>query len=129
ISIIESAHQTPIETHVDLPLWRLIVVMGKDLQTIEVAFLWHHAMGDGVSGFVFHQTFLHALNNVKNSLDTIIEIPHFDLLPSLEEAHPLPTSITYLITSVLKRALPTAETSYWSGPVICSTNKTSQLRV
>ncbi|KAI0790116.1 alcohol acetyltransferase [Irpex lacteus] len=45
------------------PLWRVSVL--EDEQT--VVFAWHHAIGDGSSGFALHRSFLDALNSSSSS--------------------------------------------------------------
>lgn len=45
------------------PLWRVKVL--EDGQT--VVFAWHHAIGDGSSGFALHRSFLDALNSLDSS--------------------------------------------------------------
>lgn len=39
------------------PLWRLLVVNGRF-----AVFVFHHSIGDGMSGYAFHRSFLSALN-------------------------------------------------------------------
>ena len=64
--VLEEAHNEWLWTadEPDKPWWKLLV-KGHD-----IAFVYHHSVGDGVSGMVFHREFLAALN----SLSTIKSI-------------------------------------------------------
>jgi hypothetical protein len=46
-----------------LPRWRIIIVGGK-----RAIFVFHHAIGDGISGYTFHRSFLAALNSLSSNL-------------------------------------------------------------
>lgn len=68
------------------PLWRVSVL--EDKQT--VIFAWHHAIGDGASGFALQRTFLDGLNGPSTDADeveggTIIAPPtNLHLTPTTE---------------------------------------------
>jgi NRPS condensation-like uncharacterized protein len=58
----------------DLPLWRLVVFEScDDTPVTDIAFIYHHVIGDGKSGLTVHSTILRALNS--HSLHTIGEPP------------------------------------------------------
>jgi hypothetical protein len=49
-----------------LPLWRIIVfnsLQPDQDSAIDIAFVWHHVIGDGASGLAVHSTLLHALSS------------------------------------------------------------------
>jgi hypothetical protein len=49
-----------------LPLWRIIVFGSSqphDDLTTDIAFVWHHVIGDGASGLAVHSTILKALSS------------------------------------------------------------------
>ena len=49
-----------------LPLWRIIVFGSRqphDDPTTDIAFVWHHVIGDGASGLTVHSTILQALSS------------------------------------------------------------------
>jgi hypothetical protein len=55
-SILESGHNKRFPT--DLPFWRLIILSSAEVKNEFVApFIFHHALGDGSSGIVFHKDF------------------------------------------------------------------------
>jgi Alcohol acetyltransferase len=146
-SIIEKAHQIPFERLDELPLWRLVVIehtstSSSDIQvmsntktstkTIDIGFFWHHGMGDGSTGIAFHLGFLDALNTIESHIrpiETIVVPPKLDLLPSIEEAHPLPLSNFFVATQILKALLPKAvDKLLWTGPPIRSERNITHLR-
>jgi Alcohol acetyltransferase len=142
--IIEAAHRMPFEQLGELPLWRVVLIQHPTTsskeettaitKTIDVGFFWHHGIGDGASGVAFHQEFLDALNDlaVENhvpSAETIAIPSKLDLLPSIEEAHPLPLSAFFLIRQLFKSILPcNSDRLLWTGPPIRSENNITHLR-
>jgi hypothetical protein len=60
-----------------LPLWRIIIF--DSLQpdhdpTMDIAFVWHHVIGDGASGLAVHSTILQALSSATMPADGEIHI-------------------------------------------------------
>jgi hypothetical protein len=80
----------------ELPFWRLVILYNREDPTAFTAsFIYHHAIGDGVSGIIFHDVFLESLNNATSDADAVtseVVTPGRDtqLLPPLEALHPLP---------------------------------------
>lgn len=71
-SFLERIHNTPFETN--KPLWRVIILRSVRAESAEqseaylkVSFAYHHAIGDGLSGLVFLEDFIHALGEVLQS--------------------------------------------------------------
>lgn len=56
--VFENAHNLWFDTK-DLtkPWWKVIIINGR-----YVVFIFHHSIGDGLSGYAFHRSFLAALN-------------------------------------------------------------------
>ena len=98
-AILEEQHNTDLKTNYGyLPFWRLIILQdaGTDA-SFTASFIFHHSLGDGATGSIFHTFFLKALN-------TAISLPSFlvhsssivtidaniQLLSPLEQLHPLP---------------------------------------
>lgn len=139
IDIVQAAHQIPFENLEKLPLWRLVVIQHPSsheqaTKTIDIGFFWHHGIGDGVCGVAFHLEFLDALNNVRIEndawrLDTIVHPPKLDLLPPIEEAHPLPLSTFFIVSQILKAIIPNAiDKLLWTGPPVRPKNNIARLR-
>lgn len=138
-SIIEAAHQIPFERLDELPLWRLVVIEHRTISSsanttmIDIGFFWHHGIGDGSTGVAFHLEFLDAINNILKIAPTpvkdIIVPPKLDLLPCIEEAHPLPMSKFYVGKQILNALLPTrVDKLLWTGPPIRSEKNITHLR-
>lgn len=136
--ILEDGHQVGF-TWGDLPLWRVVVISPEDegKEGIEVAFFVHHAVGDGRSGFAFHLDFFDALNNLaanendsQNKSLNLVKVPKLDLLPPLEEAHPLPLSYWFIATQIIKSILPGSKArQHWTATPIRSERNITNLRL
>ncbi|KAH5407354.1 hypothetical protein HBI46_188240 [Parastagonospora nodorum] len=91
------------------PFWRLVVLTsstGKD--TFTATWTFHHALSDGASAFIFHETFLDGLNNMEAvpNADSIVETPTSPLLPAFEDLHPMTISWPFFLTTISKALLP-----------------------
>jgi hypothetical protein len=88
------------------PFWRLTILHDpSNLQTFTAVWIFHHALADGSSALVFHKTLLSALRDsplgTAEAPSPIVKSPEKQLLPPLEELHPLPISITYILKALL----------------------------
>ncbi|RFU33023.1 hypothetical protein B7463_g3320, partial [Scytalidium lignicola] len=97
-----------------LPPWKIVIfqpakaVLDEGKKVLDVAFFYHHGIGDGMSGVAFHLSFLPALNAVTNDLQNsisthnpIVTIPEsLTLLPSVEDHISFTTSYAYLISKM-----------------------------
>ncbi|KAF2852398.1 hypothetical protein T440DRAFT_447105 [Plenodomus tracheiphilus IPT5] len=85
-----------------LPFWRLIILQdGGNEFGFTASFIFYHGIGDGAAGLIFHKSFRAALDIVSSSPAALangsakIEIPEeIQLLPPLEQLHPLPLNAT-----------------------------------
>lgn len=116
----------------EVPLWRVrVAVLPSDLVgqsngtfSFTVAFYFHHAIGDGISGGAFHLTFLSALNNILSnptslSLDSIIPVPKLPLIPTLEMGTPLGFTFWFVLKQIIKTFLwSPVDSKKWAGPNI-----------
>lgn len=96
-ALLQWEHNTNFKAgHLGLPFWRLVILQNPEVLTeFTACFIFHHSLGDGASGLVFHKSFLAALNNpeVTSTSEpprTIVQTPNIPLLPCLESMHPLP---------------------------------------
>ena len=98
-AILEEQHNTDFKTNYGyLPFWRLIILQDADTELrFTASFIFHHSLGDGAAGSIFHTFFLQALNTAtslpsfvahSNSIVTIDA--NIQLLGPLEQLHPLP---------------------------------------
>ncbi|KAH7305091.1 alcohol acetyltransferase [Rhexocercosporidium sp. MPI-PUGE-AT-0058] len=114
----------------EIPAWRVrvgveesnLVAMKSTTLSFVLAFYGHHAIVDGVSCGAFHMTFLEALNALIKDPSTITTSPlirpssTLKLLPSLEEATPLPISIWFAIKQIIKAFIYNpSDPQNWSG--------------
>jgi hypothetical protein len=93
-NILETQHNTPFkEGHGTLPYWRLLIVTSPETEKELVAsFIFHHSLGDGASGMVFHRDFVAALSSNPPPLTSAIVLPaNTPLLPNLEALLPFAT--------------------------------------
>jgi Alcohol acetyltransferase len=93
-NILEIQHNTPFkEGHGTLPYWRLIIVTPPRAEEEFVAsFIFHHSLGDGTSGMVFHRDFFAALCTNPSPLTNTIVLPvNAPLHPNLEALLPFAT--------------------------------------
>ncbi|PSN70883.1 hypothetical protein BS50DRAFT_659723 [Corynespora cassiicola Philippines] len=73
------------------PGWRLVVLHGREVNTLDVLYVWNHAHHDGMSGKIFHRHLLRALNEASVQDKVLIDIsaPKWTLdLPN--DTHKLP---------------------------------------
>jgi hypothetical protein len=113
-ALLQAQHNTSFKSHYGrLPFWRLIILTNpatENRSEFVACFIFHHALGDGASGMIFHKDFLSALSSSPPSLaTTIVTSPNTPLLPNLEALHPLPISL-----STSSPSLP----GLWSGAKI-----------
>lgn len=99
--LLQDAHNEWSFTQHDQPLFKLIVV---GMNT--VVFVYHHLLGDGASGSIFHRHFIAALNTdyAKQS-----ESPSSWVITWDEAAAPMPPTLTDLSTRARKLGKP------WAG--------------
>jgi hypothetical protein len=86
------------------PFWRLIVLRSQSDKTrVTATWIWHHALADGASALLFHESFLAGLNSAETTSDAnpLVRSPTTDLLPPLEDLHPMPISWSFFLSAVL----------------------------
>jgi hypothetical protein len=91
------------------PFWRLAVLTSStDQSTFTAAWVFHHALSDGASAFLFHDTFLAALNTLKPDVDAdpVVESPITPLPPPFEEQHPMTITWPFFLHTLAKTFLP-----------------------
>ncbi|KAL4805883.1 alcohol acetyltransferase [Aspergillus unguis] len=117
--LLQTQHGTGFT--VPLPFWRLIVLTSDDSDRhFTAVFVYHHAVGDGTSGKAFHRTFLQALRGAASlqagEAKQIIIPPKSNLLPPLEDVHPLPLSVPYLLKILFRAYFPSKPSpKHWAG--------------
>jgi len=109
------------------PFWRLAVLTSStDTFKFTAAWVFHHALADGASALLFHETFLNALNNEGPNLDAspVVKSPTIPLPPPFEEQHPMTISWPFFLNAVAKSLLPSIFDKHpaklWTGSNIPS---------
>ena len=121
--VLEQQHSRDFKADLgSIPFWRLIVLKSpSELSKFTATWLWHHALADGASAFLFHETFLAGLNSAEanGSVDPIVRAPTEALLPPFEELHPMPISWPFFGKAILGALLPSVfakqPTKMWTG--------------
>jgi len=98
-AILEEQHNTEFKSNYgDLPFWRLIILQDAGTESsFTASFIFHHSLGDGATGSIFHTFFLQALNTAislpssfAHSSPIVTIDANIQLLGPLEQLHPLP---------------------------------------
>lgn len=134
--LLEEIHNEPLSNRHLLPQWRLYVLPigpkpNREATEYRIAFAASHALTDGMSGFIFHSTFLEALQSscqLPTDTASIYETTSScEKLPmSLDLAVPLPISTPYLLRMAANEVLSkrivkwlglgsSAKTDVWLG--------------
>ncbi|RPB09061.1 hypothetical protein P167DRAFT_511426 [Morchella conica CCBAS932] len=128
-SILSSQHNTKFHNLGRLPLWRLVLITPHTPDSagrgVDLAFIYHHALGDGATGLAFHRALLRALNSPsphgegEEEVDSVVVPPELPLPPPLEGLVSLSTSMSRMWSLLwsLKSAVVVAA-GHWSGAPI-----------
>ncbi|EPE24213.1 hypothetical protein GLAREA_08063 [Glarea lozoyensis ATCC 20868] len=125
---LEQAHSTrfsDIEVH---PPWKLLIITPETKpSTFDAAFIFHHALGDGMSGKLFHGSFASALNTPSSSPpELLVPIPSSTKLPPpIEALIPFTVSYRYLLLQIWESIRPAwffPSLQPWTSTPISATN-------
>ncbi|MCJ1295505.1 hypothetical protein MMC34_007068 [Xylographa carneopallida] len=115
------------------PLWKLVVMREPRVAgdtavglTLHIAFVYHHVIGDGLSGAAFHASLIRELESIEKtgqhpqeSPTAIDTPPSINLIEPIEKLTPLPLSWSFLIKQVVQeyapRSLIGAPSPLWTG--------------
>ncbi|KAF9044747.1 hypothetical protein BDZ89DRAFT_1058845 [Hymenopellis radicata] len=97
------------------PLWRIVVVDER-----VVVFVWHHGIGDGMSGVAFHTNLRHALSlSSPSEMKSVVAVPSdLDLVPTIESTINVSTPFLTVIRELSHLFIPTSWTrgaKSWTG--------------
>lgn len=113
-----------------VPLWRLIVLADNT-----VLFAFHHAIGDGKSGAVFHAALIKALNDLSLSQDSSahVTVPMLELVPPVEAVVDVSVSFGKFMHELASLLIPAswtqAHTAWTGNPVITSPDLRTNVRI
>ncbi|KAF2030732.1 hypothetical protein EK21DRAFT_100219 [Setomelanomma holmii] len=83
--------------------------------------VFHHALSDGTSALLFHDTFLEALNLLESSLSVnpIVKSPSTPLPPPFEDQYPMTLSWSYFLNALAQAFFPSIyarrPAKFWAG--------------
>ncbi|KAH7408765.1 alcohol acetyltransferase [Phaeosphaeria sp. MPI-PUGE-AT-0046c] len=110
------------------PFWRFIVLTSPGAtSSFTAAWFFHHALADGTSATLFHNTFLKALNSqgATPSAEPIVPSPNTPLPPFFEDQHPLPISWPFFLRTLAKIFFPSIfakrPPTLWTGAPLPAT--------
>lgn len=98
-TILEEQHNTSFKSNYgNLPFWRLIILLDPEGDfSFTASFIFYHGIGDGMAGLMFHKYLRTALDTVSSSSTSLVDgntqievATELELLPPLEQLHPLP---------------------------------------
>ncbi|KFA77669.1 hypothetical protein S40288_02721 [Stachybotrys chartarum IBT 40288] len=90
---------------VAIPPWKT-TVLPLSARRCFVSFAFSHAIGDGMSGPVFHRSFLSALRHMKEGAPALVETPHQTLPPPFDTPERLPVSWSFLLRPLIAALMP-----------------------
>lgn len=98
------------------PGWRIVIITGD---VLDVLFVWNHAICDGISGKIFHQSLLQYLNSSSepaNIKDGVLYLPKINDFPPAASSAKYPISITYLGSMLWEEYKPSVFTypAHWA---------------
>ena len=112
--ILNPLHETCFADLETLPGWRVVVVLpnnGCMICQIDIVFVWHHGVLDGLSGRLFHQTLLkevnYALDSTETKEDFVLSTPRvLEIPPPIENAMHFPVTWRYYLYQCWQQYAP-----------------------
>lgn len=112
---LELEHNEVWSAQETTPPWKVIVLQSEngDPDILDIAFIYHHALGDGMSGAAFHTSMLHALTDVClqpklpfEPVNHVTVAPPLSLTPPIEELVKFKNTWSFLVSQVLEEYGP-----------------------
>ena len=88
-----------------IPAWKIVIIPFSKTRCF-IGFSYSHSLGDGISGMIFHKTFLNALQTQNISDDLICTPSMKQINPAFDTAANLPISWSFLLAPLLGAYLP-----------------------
>jgi len=132
--VLRQQHCLNFKSHIPGPYWRLIVTaFPDDRQTFTASWVFHHALADGASAMIFHETFLEGLNkdmrHPMKDVERLVRPPSLPLTPALEDLHPMTTSWPFFLSAVAGSVMPGYfRRTPWTGAPIAQSPPQSTIR-
>lgn len=126
--IMAEQHSSSFHNLGQLPVWRVLLIEPEKYDSergVDVAFVFHHGIGDGATGQAFHIALLKALDDlppVVEEMQTpyIITPPALPLLGPLETLVALPLSVVFILRMLWTRVwfVRPRPPTFWCGSPI-----------
>ncbi|KAF3036865.1 hypothetical protein E8E11_001919 [Didymella keratinophila] len=132
--VLRQQHSLNFKSHIPGPYWRLIVTtFPDDRHTFTASWIFHHALADGASAMVFHETFLEGLNKDMRhpirEVERLVHPPSLPLTQALEDLHPMTTSWPSFLSAVAASLVPGYfKRTPWSGAPIAQSSPQSMTK-
>lgn len=116
-----------------IPYWRVVLILGHEeeaeITTFSLVFVYHHAVGDGLSGLVFHRALQAAISElpspVPEPVATTVIAPSSPPPPALEDLHKFAVSNWHLLRALYHDWFPpSVPPGLWTGAVITTPLRT-----
>lgn len=91
------------------PYWRLIVISSSQTPGLfSASWIFHHALSDGASSVLFHESFLEGLNDasLQKEVNALVKTPSTPLLPPLEDLHSMKTTWSFFLHAIACSLFP-----------------------
>jgi hypothetical protein len=106
--VLSEQNSRGFDTDALLPLWRIVVLQQRNPElpsATDLAFVWHHVIGDGLSGLIFHSAVLQALSSAPRGIGE-----ERKLLPSNTTSKtPVPDDDLAIVSTTTKPLFPPLE--------------------
>lgn len=109
--LLRSHHSRNFESDIPTPYWRLaITAFPGDHVRFTASWIFHHALSDGASSMLFHESFLRGINDLSRApqanIETLVSTPLTTLAPPLEKLHSMTLSWSFFLSAVAGALLP-----------------------
>lgn len=130
--ILQTQHRVDFREDIgSKPFWRLVILHhAVDQSTFTAVWFFHHALGDGGCGPVFHRSLLSALEmtTTGDAIEPVVVPPSTPILPKFEDLHTHPISWPFFLRAILGSILPSIflprAHKVWTGPPITAPTPT-----
>ncbi|KAL1883486.1 hypothetical protein Plec18167_002490 [Paecilomyces lecythidis] len=114
--LLEAQHNKSFksDTGIEATAWRLVVILDpEDRSAFDVAFIFHHALGDGMSGLAFHRAFSDALVAFNGTSLAEVIPPNKEIPSALESLLYITISPLYLLKELFWSSIGWQERGVW----------------
>ncbi|KAF3033950.1 hypothetical protein E8E12_001171 [Didymella heteroderae] len=132
--VLRQQHCLNFKSHIPGPYWRLIITSFPGVsQVLTASWIFHHALADGASAIIFHETLLEGLNKFGRApmekAERIVRAPTIPLAPPLEDLHPMTITWPFFLRAVAGSLVPGYfKRAPWTGAPIAQSPSRSMTK-